>query len=508
MGGYPPMRLRFFFSLLALWTCALVNPGNLGTVDTTRRLQVARWIRAGEPPVRTDDPTAGPVGRNGIRYLPTGIGQSLVLVPFDALASGTIGRWVGRFGLDPARRAQVIELAVALLMQWFLTACLLILAYEVLRVFDFSSQVSAAGAIALLFGTTVLAYVQAAQENLLLLTLALLMLLAILRFRAEPQTGWAVLAGAASGFALLTRMTSFFETAVLAGYGFVGTSQRKVLALGFFPPILAALIFDRWYQYYRFGSVFSTYIGVTQSQLRPQGTPENYYFSYPFWKGFWGALFSKDKSILLFDPLLVVLIVLVVWKWPVLSRELRTALSLLCLLALIYIVAAAKYVAFGGDVAWGDRYVLLPVQLLCLFSVPLLLARSETLSPGRKPELPAGARYALWSIAVGAVLLQVTSTVIAPNLEVEQRKLGFDRGVIVNRAINLEELARSREQPARFAGVPEEWRSLYYFPFQLRFRFPSLARWAIAGWFVLLATLPLVIWGTMRAAGMSRRAWD
>jgi len=489
------MRLSFFFILLALWTCALVNPGNLGTVDAARRLQVARWIWLGEPPVRADDPAAGPVGRNGVRYLPTGIGQSLVLVPFDAFASGTIGRTVGRFGLDAARRAQVIELAVAFLMQSFLTACLLILACEILRSFAFSAPVSATGAAALLFGTTVLAYVQAAQELLLLLTLALLMLFAIRRFLVEPGTRWALLAGVASGFALLTRMTSFFETAALGVYGFASTSDRKRFAAGFLPPIGVAMGFDRWYQFYRFGSFFTTYIGVTQSQLRPEGTPENYYFSYPFWKGFLGALFSKDKSILLFDPLLIVLIVLAIWKWRELSRELRIIVALFAALALIYIASAAKYVAFGGDVAWGDRYVLLPVQLLCLFAVPLLLSKSRA--------LPAGARYVLGSVVAAAFVLQAASTMIAPNLEVEQRKLGFDRGVVVNRAINLEQIALDREDPARFTGVPLEWRTLYYFPFQLRFRFPALACWAIAAWLALLATLPLVILGTLRAARSS-----
>src|SRR6516165_40715 len=110
MSRCQPMRLRFCFVILALWTCALVNPGNLGTVDTTRRLQVARWVRLAESPVRADDPAAGPIGR------------SLVLVPFDAVASAAIGPWLERFNLDATRRAQVIELAVAFLMQSFLTA--------------------------------------------------------------------------------------------------------------------------------------------------------------------------------------------------------------------------------------------------------------------------------------------------------------------------------------------------------------------------------------------------
>jgi Dolichyl-phosphate-mannose-protein mannosyltransferase len=491
-----PMRLRFLFVLLSIWACALVNPGNLGTVDTARRLQVARWIRRGEPPVRADDPSAGPIGRNGVRYLPTGIGQSLVLVPFDAFASASVGPLAQRFGLHSERRAQMVELVVAFLMQTFLTACLLILAYEVLRSFEFAAEASAAGALALLFGTTVLAYVQAAQENLLLLVLALLMLWSIRRYCSEPSLGWAVLAGAASGLALLTRMTSAFEIVLIALFGLAGTKQKGRLAAGFLPPILCALIFDRWYQYYRFGSVFSTYIGVTQSQLRPPGSPENYYFSYPFWKGFLGALFSPDKSVLLFDPLLLVLAIVAIWRWRELKRDLRVALLLFALLALIYISASAKYVAFGGDVAWGDRYVLLPIQLLCLFAVPILIGSAKA--------MPQAARFALWSLVTAALLLQASSTVIAPNLEVEQRKHGFNNGVVWNRAINLEQIALDREQPARFAGIPIEWRTLYYFPFQLRFRFPTLARWAIAAWLALLVTLPLVIlgtlWGTVAAS--------
>jgi len=492
------MRLRILFVLLSLWTCALLNPGNLGTVDATRRLQVERWVRLGQPPVRPDDPAAGPVGRNGVRHLPTGIGQSLVMVPFDALASAIAGPWLGRSGLDVTRRTQVIELAVAFLMQSFLTAWILMLGYAVLGTFGFSSSVSAAGALALLFGTTVLQYVQCAQENLLLLVLALLMLWAFQRYRIEGRTRWAVLAGLASGMALITRMTSFFEIAVLTAYALTSGVKRKRPPIGFLLPIAAAVIFDRWYQYLRFGSVFSTYIGITQSQFRPPGSPENYYFSYPFWKGFWGALFSPDKSILLFDPLLVLLLVLVAWNWRNIEPELRSVLGWLGLLALLYIIGAARYVAFGGDVAWGDRYVLLPVQLLCLFTVPLLLTRSRV--------LPGWSRRGLWAVVFVSIVLQAASTVIAPNLEVEQRKLGYDQGVIWNRAVNLVEIARGQEEPGRFAGIPLEWRTLYYFPFQLRFRFPSLAPWAIAGWLALLALLPLLVLATLHAARTAEKS--
>ena len=486
------MRLRILFVLLSLCTGALVNPGNLGTVDTVRRLQAERWIRLGQPPVRPEDPGGGIVGRNGVRHPPYGIGQSLVLLPFDALAGAVIGPLLGRSALDAARQAQVIELAVAFLMQSFLTACLLMLAYEVLRSFGFSCFISAAGALALLFSTTVLQYVQSAQENLLLLTLALLTLWAVRLYLKEARIRWAVVAGLACSLAVLTRLPSVLETSVLAGYALVSGTQRRRFLAGFVPPLAAALLFDRWYQYYRFGDLFGTYTGIVERQFRPPGAPEKFLFSYPFWKGFLGALFSADKSILLFDPLLAVLILLLVWNWRNLEQELKAALTWLGLLLAMYLAFYAKYYFFGGGVAWGDRYVLLPVQLLCLFTVPFLLA-------GPRP-LPGWIRRALWAVVLCSTILQAASTVIAPNLEVIQRDLGYTHGAIWNRAVNLTQIARDREEPARFQGIPIEWRTLYYFPFQLRFRFPSLARWAIVGWLALLACLPLMILAILREA--------
>ncbi|HLH00004.1 MAG TPA: glycosyltransferase 87 family protein [Bryobacteraceae bacterium] len=486
------MRVRIHLVLLSVWTCVLLNPGNLGTVDTVRRLQVTRWIWRGEPPVRPDDPGAGVVGRNGVRHPPYGIGQSLVMLPFDIFANAVIGPVLKRFNLDASRQAQIVELALAFLMQSFLTACALLLAYELLRTLRFSTGTSATGALALLFATTVLQYVQCAQENLLLLALALATLYAVRRYVGDPGIQWAAAAGLASSLALLTRLTSVLETGVLGIYALACTSQRKRFLAGFAAPIAAALLFDRWYQYYRFGEIFSTYTGIVERQFRPAGAPEKFLFSYPFWKGFLGALFSPDKSVLLFDPLLALSLVLVAWNWRALERQLRLLLGALVLLLGMYLTFYAKYYFFGGGVAWGDRYVLLPVQLFCLFAVPLLLA-----SP--RP-LPQSLRRGLWTFVIASVVIQASSTIIAANLEVMQRERGYPGGAIWNRAINLIQISTGREDPQRFAGIPVEWRTLYYFPFQLRFRFPALAPWAIAGWLALIVVLPVLILTALRAA--------
>ena len=143
-----------------------------------------------------------------------------------------------------------------------------------------------------------------------------------------------------------------------------------------------------------------------------------------------------------------------------------------------YTVAYARYFDFGGDVAWGHRFVLLPVQLLCLFAVPLLLQCRQRV---------------LWALVFISVILQIASTVISPNVEIIQRNAGYSQGVLWNRAVNLVQIANHSEDPQRFTGIPIEWRTLTYFPFQLRLRFPRLATWAIASWVALLLFLPVLI---------------
>ncbi len=490
-------RLRLRFVLLALVTCALVNPGNFGAIDTTRRWQVARWIRLGEPEVSPADTAYGVTGRDGRRHSYTGIGQSLVLVPFDALVDALVVPPLSRFQLDAVRQKQIAELAIAFLMQSFVTACVLLLAYETLLAFQFTPRISAAGALGLLFATSCLAYVQSAQENELLLALALCALWSVRRFLDDPRAKWAALAGSACAFAILTRASALLEASVFAAYALTTTAHRKRFLAGYLPPLAAAVLFDRWYQYFRFGDAFSTYLGIAGKQLKPPTAPPSYPFSYPFWKGFLGALFSPDKSIFLFDPLLVVLILLLILGWRILAGDLKRALAWLALLELAYIATTARYFAFGGDVAWGHRYVIMPVELLALFAIPVLLRYG--------PRLAASARRAFWVLVCASVILQAGSTAIAPNLEIEQRKSGSRHGVIVNRAVNLIEITFNTENSARFAGVPVEWRTLAYFPFQLRFRFPALARWALATWLLLLASLPILIRAVLRAAGPRTR---
>jgi hypothetical protein len=473
----PSARITLLLILVAVVVSALLNPGNFGTIDTARRWQVARSIRLGEPAVTADDAREGfgIPGKNGEPQAWYGVGQSLLLLPIDAVLDATVSPLLRRSGLEPTRQKQVTELALAFLMQSFLTACVLLLSRRVLLNFGFGSTAAVAGSLALLLATTCLQYVQCAQESELILALALGALAALGAWLRDERGHWALLAGMACGFAILVRLTSVLETGALAIFAIAAGSRMKRFLAWFAPPVAAALLFDRWYQWHRFGDLFSTYI----SRLpRPADQPTSFPFSYPFWKGYLGTFFSLDKSVLLFDPLLIVVLLLAVRNWRSLDGQLRRLLISLTLLLVAYTAAYARYFDFGGDIAWGHRFVLLPVQLLCLFAAPLLIQH-------RWP--------ALWALVFVSVILQVASTVLPPNVEVIQRDLGFRKGVLWNRAVNIAEIATNSEEPQRFEQIPVEWRTLYYFPFQLRLRFLRIARWAIAGWLVLLVSLPVLI---------------
>jgi hypothetical protein len=165
----------------------------------------------------------------------------------------------------------------------------------------------------------------------------------------------------------------------------------------------------------------------------------------------------------------------------------------LTLLLVAYAGGYACYLGFGGDVAWGHRYVLLPVQLLCLFAAPLLCQH-------RWPTL--------WVLVFVSVILQAASTVISPNVEVIQRNMGLRQGVLWNRAINIAQIATNTENPQRFTGIPIEWRTLTYFPFQLRLRFPRIAVWGIAVWMAMFISLPVLIvalWARRRGSPLPVR---
>jgi hypothetical protein len=436
---WDPQRVLCLVACLAAF---VVQSGELGSSDTMHRLQATHSFWTSEPAVFPDEyPEFGVHGRGGRLYGWFGMGQSVLMFPADV-----VGTWLERLsifedynGNDPSVRNIVVSYGISILLSG-LTA---LVVFRFLRQLRFTVRQATAGGLALLFCTTHLHYTQNMMEN----NYILLLTLTGLSFEYDwLQTGnqRALRLGAAAfGLNLLTRLTTGMD--LMAGGVFVvlvwlyqgvpGRSMAKHLVsyLKTVAPIYGSfLLIDRLYQYYRFGSFFHTYVWVVAKEyhrLNP-ALPPSYPWETPFHIGFLGPLITPEKSIFLFDPLIVLTLAAALFCWKAFTAEIKAYLVTSFLLVLSYISFYARYTVWSGDFAWGDRYVSTAVELAAYFSVPLWLRYRAQIG---RPVWTAGVAL----IAVSA-MVQVASLAFWLPLEIYQMEtLGHPTFVIALRLKNI-----------------------------------------------------------------------
>jgi hypothetical protein len=495
----------------------VVQSGELGSADTMHRLQTATSFFTSQPPVFPQEyPEFGARGRGGRIYDWYGIGQSLLMLPADII--GTYIEKLPSFkdydGNDPSVRNIFVSYTTNILIN-VLTA---LICFRFLRLLQFSEKQSVAGVLALLFSTTHLHYTQNMMENnyIQLLTLA--------GFTFQYQwlrTGsrLALLAGtAAFGLNLLTRLTTGVD--LLAGVVFLfavfwfehGDRQQwgdRVLAYAkTAAPVCALfLLIDRLYQFYRFGSFTNTYVHyfTIEHRLLDPLLPANYPFETPFHVGFFGALFAPEKSIFLFDPLLVLTILLAALTWKRLPSQVKAYLIAAFFLLLAYICFYARYTVWSGDFAWGDRYVSTAAALVAFISAPLLLRYRREL--GRVVWI-AGVALIAASTAV-----QIASLAFWLPLEIYQMEtLGHPTFVVALRLKNIAAFALGKMDAWGLNNHPmteDPWDYVHittwnFLPFLLK-RVGEAPAWAVkiafAVWGAALAALVWILVRLSRIVG-------
>jgi hypothetical protein len=432
------------------------------------------------------------------------------------LPADLLGTWMAHwsifsdYGDDPDLRSIVVSYVTNMVVN-ILTA---LIAFRLLGQLRFDMKESVAGVLALMFCTTHLHYTQNMMEN------NYIMLLTLTGFsfqyewlRADSRRALFI-GSCALGLNLLTRLTTGLD--LMAGGLFVllvlwfegarfegarGRLWRRLLAYSKVaaPVYLFFLGLDRAYQFYRFGSFTNTYVALFAREYRQRDPtlPANFPWSTPFHVGFLGALFRPEKSIFLFDPLLVLAIFLLVLLWKRLTPEVRAygATSLLLLLA--YISFYARYTYWSGDFAWGDRYVSTAVELVALVAVPLLMRYREHLG---RTIWRAG-----WMLIVVSLMIQLASLAFWLPLEIYQMEtLGHPTLVIALRFKNIFAFALGKMEAWGLnneAMTQDSWDYVHittwnFLPFLLR-RVGAAPGWAVnsalAIWFAGTAALGAVL---------------
>jgi hypothetical protein len=500
----------------------VVQSGELGTADTTHRLQTTHWLWTSEPQVLPNEyPDFGLHGRGGRIYSYYGIGQSLLMLPTDL-----VGTWIAHwnifsgYGDDPGVRSIVVSYSTSILVN-VLTA---LLSFRLLRQLRFSLRESVLGVLALMFCTTHLHYTQNMMEN----NYIMLLTLAGFSFQYEwlrTSSKRALFVGcAALGLNLLTRLTTgldlmaggFFLLLVLWFDHAPGRElwQRLLAYCKIAAPVYAFfLLLDRLYQFYRFGSFTRTYVPLFAKEQRSLDPtlPANFPWSTPFHEGFLGALFKPEKSIFLFDPLLVLGIVLLVALWKRLSPEIRAYGVASLVLLLAYISFYARYTYWAGDFAWGDRYVSTSAELAALLAVPLLLRYRENLS--------AWAWRGGIILIAASLIIQLASLAFWLPLEIYQMEtMGHPTFVIALRFKNIAAFALGKMDAWGLNNesmTQDPWDYVHittwnFLPFLLR-RVGAAPGWvvdtAFAVWGAALVLLSALLWRLRTVlAAVSQRA--
>lgn len=397
--------LWLFLTFFALY--ALAAPGNLAG-DTEVRWSIARQIvRANglhiEEDLQTNNFVFGPDGK---RYSYYGLGQSLLMAPFAALALA-------------AEASAVLNPATADLAAQFLTSIILFPAIGAMLILLFSRLVLSLGcsrtvalAMAVLLGaaTMIFHYSVNGQEQTQIAVLLVLALILAVRYFDNSTLTRACLFCLALGACLVFRSASAImilpiylvvalADAVKSTRAPAQSAARWLVAglLGVGPAIALCAA----YNYVRFASPLeSGYSLVAETAMGGHTMFE----SSPL-PTLAAMLASPGKSILLYNPLLIL--------FPLCIRRFYRKSPVITLASLAAILANFIFYSFcttwAGDYAWGLRYQV-PVIALLLLPLAAILDRPI------KPAL----RAIIITLAATSCVIQLSSIVYNFNLEFVQ----------------------------------------------------------------------------------------
>ena len=504
----PLILLALTAGLLAF----VVQSGELGSADTTHRLQSAHALWTPEPPVFPQEfPEFGVHGRGGKLQSWYSIGHSLLLLPADV-----VGTYVSRLHVfdayddtDPSVRDIIVSYSINILV----TVLTALVCFRFLRQLEFDVIQAVWGTLAFLVATTHLHYTQNMMENNYICLLSLVGFSWQYQWLRTGNRRALVVGAGAFGLNLLTRLPTGLDLLsgalfLLLTLWFEGMRGRvlwdrcRTYMVTVVPIYLFYALLDRLYQIYRFGlgSVWHTYISIIgrETRMRNPSLPPNYPFETPWHVGFFGALFAPEKSIFLFDPLLVLMILLCVLAWRRFRPEVRAYAVMSVPLLLAYMSFYGRYTVWSGDFAWGDRYVSTAVELASLLAVPLLLRHREQLG---KPAWIAG--LALLS---ASIVIQIASLMFWLPLEIYQMEtFGHPTFVIALRMKNIVAFALGRMDAwglNTHAMTEDPWDYVHitawnFLPFLLR-RVGVAPAWAVNVAFIVLdvalAALAATFW--------------
>ncbi len=284
-----------------------------------------------------------------------------------------------------------------------LGACQIVLMWRVAVLAGLRERIALATALLYGVGTMVWPGAQRAYADQSLALLLLVVFWGMLRFGRSRRWGDLLMAGGASGFALLVKPTSvlFAMVLTLAVGGMLlmqergewrGILRRRLELAAWIVPHLLGVAGVMGYNFWRYGALLES--GYNSSYDAAFG------FNTPLLTGLFSMLLSSGKGVLWYNPILI----LGFWGMGRWWRSWR--LGLLAMLGCLGSTLAlhAPFWAWHGDWYWGPRY-LMPVLPLWFLSVGFALERLAGLAGEWQRRLAAGIVALLTALSIGVQLI-------------------------------------------------------------------------------------------------------
>lgn len=514
-AGDPPRRAPadgLFLFLFILLLYAATSSGDLITDSETRWLVAKRLLDTGWVDLDPGQVQASAIGVDGRAYCIWAMGQSLCYVPF-VLA----GRGLAALPLPIAGSADMFGqfLASLLMFPAFGAACA-VLVYRIVR--DAGGTAAGARATALLTALGTMHWqhtINTMEESQVALCL-LLSVWAMQRVWQHDRWTDRLLVLLAMGLAVSFRYSAAVMCAPIGLVGFAvdlaarrGWPQRTARIGQWFAagaagllPFLAAIA---WFNHVRFGSWTETGYGLAYRD----GYGGLGMFATPLLDGLAGMLLSPGKSVLLYNPVLL----LAIPGFLLLCKRSRGLAAIIAAVLATTLIFHARFTVWAGDLTWGPRYLASTLGIAMLAAWPILSA--------------GHARTLVWTIAATSIAIQLASTVYSLGLEFYQdRRQGLIPGEHVWRPAESQLVRRVRNIALHLAGrriltsippdeirpelhqtpvTPEEVHRLHtvaYFPFKAYYNTGSTRVLAVmlALWLGLIAAAAGVALAWRRAA--------
>jgi hypothetical protein len=323
-------------------------------------------------------------GRQGNYYSPTGLGQSLWILPLMVLGQ------IAAAAIHWTNAQWAMQFAASMLFGPVVSASSGLLVYLTGRRLSFAPRTSMALAVVYAFGTMAWVYAKSFFGDSLIALLLLLAFYALVSYRQDRRSIWLWIGGASLGYAILTKPAGLINAPILLVYllFIARTEPRHALwshLLAFAIPVAIGVGGLMSYNWWRFGSLLDN--GYRNSN-----------WTFPFLLGLYGLVASPGKGYLLYNPISLGAIAAA----PIFWRRYKPEAWVIIGVIVVNLLFLATYDHWHGGGCWGPRY-LLPITPFAILPLGSLL---EPVSSKRLLNL------LLATLIAGSIVIQIPAVFV------------------------------------------------------------------------------------------------